>query len=129
MFYLASPYSHPDPAIRQHRFEVACEAAVKLIRMGHVVFSPIAHSHTMHLAGLPGDWEFWKRQDEWFVSHCERLVVLTIDGWKESRGVAAEIEIAKREWNRKRINWWDGVDTAQFENSKLYKAVGLNFGY
>lgn len=45
MIYLASPYSHPDPAVEELRFEAACEAACKLMQQGHHVFSPIAHTH------------------------------------------------------------------------------------
>jgi hypothetical protein len=95
MIYLASPYSHPDPAVRQDRFEKVCHAAAALIRRGHVVFSPIAHSHGMARLGLPTDWSFWETQDRWFLSVCAELWVLTLDGWQESRGVQAEITIAQ----------------------------------
>jgi hypothetical protein len=63
MIYLASPYSHPDPAVRQERYEAVCQAAAELISRGHIVFSPVAHSHTIATYGLPGDWEFWQRTD------------------------------------------------------------------
>jgi nucleoside 2-deoxyribosyltransferase len=95
MIYLASPYSHPDPAVRQERYEAVCQAAAELISRGHIVFSPVAHSHTIATYGLPGDWEFWQRTDRWFIRHCQRLVVLTLPGWRESQGVAAEMEIAR----------------------------------
>lgn len=61
MIYLASPYSDPDPAVREQRYEAACAATVAMLRAGHVVFSPIVHSHPLVAYGLPTDWAFWQR--------------------------------------------------------------------
>lgn len=94
MIYLASPYSHPDPAIRQQRYEQVCQAAAAMIRNGWIIFSPIAHSHGMVAYDVPGDWEHWQEVDQSYIALCERLVVLKIDGWEESKGVAAEIAFA-----------------------------------
>ena len=96
MIYLASPYMHSDPAVRQERFEVACRAAAELIRQGKTVFSPIAHSHAICQLGLPLDWAFWERHDMEFLQRCDEIVVLKLDGWKESVGVQAEIGAARR---------------------------------
>ena len=95
MIYLASPYSHPDPEIRTYRFHAACSAAARLMRRGHVVFSPIAHGHPLAQHGVPTDWAYWKRQLSVYLGRCDELVVLTIDGWRESIGVSAEILIAQ----------------------------------
>lgn len=94
--YLASPYSHPDPAVREARFVAVCKVAGEMMGRGHVVYSPIAHSHpiAMH-CDLPKDWLFWGKQDRTMIALCDRVVVLTIDGWQESTGVQAEIEYAK----------------------------------
>ena len=43
MIYLASPYSHPDPLVRQARFDAACHAAAGPIQAGHAVVAPIVH--------------------------------------------------------------------------------------
>lgn len=94
MIYLASPYSHPDANIREQRFRDACIAAARLIRAGHVIFSPIAHGHPIAEHGLPIDWQFWERQDREQLERCDEIVVLMLDGWKESVGVQAEIRIA-----------------------------------
>lgn len=95
--YLASPYTHPDPAVREERFQAVCRAAAALMREGHFVFSPIAHSHPIDLcmaAPQPGD--FWKAQDVPILRHASRLVVLTLPGWEESRGLKWEMEIARQ---------------------------------
>jgi nucleoside 2-deoxyribosyltransferase len=95
MIYLASPYSHPDPAVREARFEAVCRVAATLIKKGHVVFSPIAHSYPMVRYGLPDDWQFWSAQDRRFLEACDELWVLTLDGWQQSIGIHAEIAIAR----------------------------------
>jgi hypothetical protein len=41
VIYLVSPYSHPDPLVREERFQAACEATADLIRSGAIVYSPI----------------------------------------------------------------------------------------
>lgn len=95
LVYLASPYSHADAAVMQRRFEIVKECTAALSRMGHVIFSPILHSHQMAVDhALPPDWEgFWKPIDTVFLHKADVLWVLTIDGWRVSRGVTEEIQI------------------------------------
>jgi nucleoside 2-deoxyribosyltransferase len=95
LIYLASPFSHPDHLVRRQRFEAACRAAAELIRQGKIVFSPIAHSFNVCAYGVPLDWRFWEKHDRRFLEACDEVIVLTIDGWLESVGVQAEIDIAQ----------------------------------
>ena len=94
MIYLASPYSHPDATIREQRFHDVCRMAARLMQQGHVVFAPIVHGHPLVDHGLPTDWLFWERFDREHLRRCDELVVLRLDGWRESVGVAAEIRFA-----------------------------------
>lgn len=94
MIYLASPYSHPETAVREQRFRTACMATAELMKRGENVFSPIVHSHPLVVHGLPNTWEFWQRVDREYLERCEKLVVLMLAGWQESVGVQAEIAIA-----------------------------------
>ena len=97
MIYLASPYAHVDPAVRQRRFEDACRAAAAILRSGRNVFSPIAHSHCIevHSEGVGAAFD-WLTYDLWFLERCDCLWVLTLDGWEESKGVAQEIKWVKQ---------------------------------
>lgn len=96
MIYLAVPYSHPDPKIREARYHAANRAAYRLMQRGDIVFSPISHSHPIEVeSGVIGDHEFWAKQDDAFQGRATSVAVLMIDGWKESRGVQREIQIAK----------------------------------
>lgn len=109
--YLAIPYSHPDPAVREERFQMVCRVAAHLMSLGQVIYSPIAHSHPIALAGeLPVDWEYWKSVAATMIRHAEKLTVVMLPGWDQSKGVAAEIEMAEnlgipisylmKDWNR-----------------------------
>lgn len=96
MIYLASPYSHKDPDVQEARFRMACRAAAALMRKGLCIYSPVAHTHPIALAGdLPKGWDYWERFDRDMISHCEELWVLQLQGWFESKGVQAEIQIAR----------------------------------
>jgi hypothetical protein len=93
--YLACPYSHDDRSVRIARFEAANRAAGKLMREGHHVFSPISHTHPIAEAcDLPKGWEFWEAFDRAYLAHSWRVVVLMLEGWRESKGVTAELRIA-----------------------------------
>jgi hypothetical protein len=95
--YLASPYGHDDVKVRNSRFKKACLATVALMEAGHTVFCPIAHSHPIAtLQTVDSGWDYWMEFDLAILGICKVLFVLAIDGWKESKGVAAEIEYAKR---------------------------------
>jgi len=96
MIYLASPYTHPDPAVREARFRAACRQAAEMFRCGISVFSPIAYSHAIAAHDLPLEWDFWERFDRAFLETCDEVWVLTLDGWRESRGVQAEIVLARQ---------------------------------
>ena len=95
MIYLASPYSHPCPVVREARFKSVCRQAAGMLRCGIPVFSPIAHSHAIAAHDLPLDWTFWQQFDRPFLEICSEMWVLTLDGWQESRGVQAEIALAR----------------------------------
>ena len=95
MIYLISTYTHPDPSVREARFEAACRATAALIRQGKTVLSPIVHSHPLCRFGLPGDWGFWQGVDLQYLAVCSEVVVLKLDGWQQSQGVQAEIAMAR----------------------------------
>jgi hypothetical protein len=96
LYYLASPYSHPDPVVKKNRAEIVTESAVDLLHLGVFVFAPIAYNEPWEKYNLPGDWQFWQDFDKTFVARCDGgIIVLMIDGWDKSVGVTAEIEFAK----------------------------------
>lgn len=96
LIYLATPYSDPDPAVREQRFVIVNRVAAVLMRNGLHIFSPISHTHPIALAGeLPKGWEFWQGYDRAILDACVKVLVLMQSGWQESVGVTAEILLAE----------------------------------
>jgi len=94
LYYLASPYSHDNTNMRQERYEAVNDATIILLRQQVYAFSPITYNHPMERHNLPTDWAFWKPYDIAFLERCDAVLVLKLDGWRESIGVTAEIEKA-----------------------------------
>lgn len=94
--YIASPYTHANPAIRHNRWwEAHCYTAYAL-SCGQHVYSPIVHCHQMAQDfSLPKDFMFWKAYNAAMLSKSSRLSILTMSGWQESAGVAYEISLAR----------------------------------
>jgi hypothetical protein len=103
LVYLASPYSDPNPEIREQRFRAVCKYAAGLMRLGDSVFSPIAHTHPIALFDLPKGRDFWQQYDEKMLSVCDSMIVLMLPGWEKSKGIAGEIAIM--ELAGKHIEW------------------------
>ena len=94
MIYLASSYSHPDKAVREQRLRGVCRATARLPERGLTVFSPIVHGHPLVGHGLSTEWPFRERFDREHLRRCDKLLALTLDAWRESVVVPAEIRIA-----------------------------------
>lgn len=93
--YLASPYTGTTEQ-REQRFIAVCKAAAELMQLGTVIYSPIAHGHVIeqHMGGIQSH-AFWMDQCLAMLRRADRLLVLCLPGWKDSKGVALEIEFAK----------------------------------
>lgn len=94
--YLACPYTHPDLAVRNARFDISARAAAYLISRGKIVYSPITMTHPIdrHLADGEGTLgsDFWVDFDEAFMEHCSEMIILKIEGWEGSSGITREVE-------------------------------------
>lgn len=95
--YLAAPFSHPDAEVREYRYRCVTRAAFEFHKQGRFVYSPLTHNTPLiKLDDKVTGWETWCRFDELMLRKCDELIVLQLEGWKESRGVAAEIKIAEQ---------------------------------
>lgn len=96
MKFLASPYTHPNPAVRHDRARLA-HLCVEHFITDHPVFSPIAYGHPLAVrlgAELPTDARHWRALNDPILRAAEALWLLLIEGWRESAGVAHEIDVA-----------------------------------
>ena len=95
--YLASPYYHKDPKVRESRFIAACKKAGELMNQGYFIYCPIAHSHPIAVqCELPKDWSFWEQYDTEYIKWVNEVWVVMIPGWDQSTGIKAETEIAEK---------------------------------
>lgn len=100
LIYLGGPYSHEDPKVIKKRFNIFNKVSSTLIcKKDMFVFSPISHSHPIvTLKNFDKNfwtYGYWMPFDLYILAQCDELLIVDIDGWKESKGLAAEIEFAK----------------------------------
>jgi len=96
LYYLATPYTHPEHYMMVARHFMVNKVGAKLIQEGKYIYSPISHTHPIAEVGeLPRGWDFWEGYDRVMLQACTNLIVLRLPGWEESTGVRAEIKIAK----------------------------------
>lgn len=95
-YYLASAYSHTDPNVRQSRYEDVQACVATLLNKRIWVYAPIVHTHDLAIKhGLPYDFEFWNEYNQTMISASGGLIFHRNDGWKQSRGCAAEVAFCK----------------------------------
>ena len=94
--YLACPYAHPNPFVMKKRHYIANKVTSQLISKGICVYSPLTHDIPLNELGIEGNWEFWKKHNHMMVSRCDKLILLKVSGWEQSKGVAGELECARK---------------------------------
>jgi len=120
MIYIASPYMHPNPAIVQQRFDDVCKFVARIQgELSVPVFSPIVHSHSLVGHGIRSDWWFWESIDKQFIDLATMLIVLKLDGWKNSVGVEAEVEYAFR----------NGVIVIKADENTTIEEIKMVYGF
>ena len=89
--YIAGPYTHEKPEIRQARFEQLSKIAGDVMRLGYWPYSPISHSHPIaEYSEIKGDWDAWEKIDKAEIENCDAMVVVCLCGWSHSVGLKKE---------------------------------------
>lgn len=92
IYYLAHPYSAPTPEDEATNYESATRITAELMARGHYIFSPLTHSHPIHLV-KPQPADFWYTFDFGILERCDAIIMCP--GWKNSSGCRKELEFAK----------------------------------
>jgi len=96
LIYLASPYSDPDPQVREARYLAVIECAAHFRKAGRQMFCPIGHDHESAVLGLlPLESGFYADFNETMLERSQELWILALDGWLESEGIRREREFAQ----------------------------------
>ena len=94
--FLAAPYSCNDPLKRAYRVSQINSCAAELMGVGAIVFSPVSMTHPIsHFMRDCQPHEFWLRQSLSFLPWADTFVILQMQGWNKSSGVAQEHAQAK----------------------------------
>lgn len=94
--YLASPYSSPVPSIMQARYEEARRATAFLLKEQTWTYSPVVHCHDLaSVYSLPKDFKFWQHYNHVMLYRATDMLILALDSWEKSIGVAGEIQFAR----------------------------------
>lgn len=93
--YLASPYALYGI---ERAFTDTAKLAAKLLLAGVRVYSPVVHCHPIATFGRidPIDYSVWLPFNETMLAASSVLIVAQMEGWRESRGVAFEVEFFER---------------------------------
>lgn len=60
--------------------------------------------------------DYWVKFDEAFMKMCSAIVVLRIDGWRESKGVKREIEYFRK--NGKKVEYLEPESVGIFSQQE-----------
>lgn len=95
IIYFANPYKHKNYNVVQDRFETMRAITAQIIREQDYIipFSPVVYTHD--LSKYVGDDHDWYEWDLQFLSRCDAMVVVKLDGWEKSYGVQKEIKYCK----------------------------------
>src|ERR1700752_1389041 len=93
LIYLAGPLTHSDPIKEEQRAQDHSRYAGKLLQAGYLIYSPIAETWNIgKYAKIGGKWETWREKDLLLLSKCDRMLILQLEGWNESKGVKGEVK-------------------------------------
>ena len=96
LVYLASPYTHSNKEVEEDNFRKISKVSAELTAEGLITISPITYGHTLlQFTLMPGDWEFWTSFCLSILDKCDKIVVVKMDGWDKSSGIAGELKYAE----------------------------------
>lgn len=94
LIYLASPYSHNNPKVREFRFLMARLVTVRALREGHAIFSPIVYGRDMEKQ-IGTDHHAWLPLNTAMLEAAKEMWVLKLDQWEASKGIIHEVSFAR----------------------------------
>lgn len=94
--YLAGPYTHHDEKVMEDREIQHSRCGALLMAQGIHVYVPIAETCMIakHDSVKDTGWDFWRAIDLNKLARCDKMMIIDIDGWKESKGVRGEVKYA-----------------------------------
>lgn len=95
MIFVAQPYYTVSEHTIRQRVKMGSLYCGALLNQGVMCVSPVVYGTTiLEHVSLPKDFSFWDQISFTLLEKCSEMHVLALDGWKDSRGVTAEINRA-----------------------------------
>ena len=98
-YYISNPYNGTDEQ-RETRAQIAAKVCGQLLKKDIHAWSPIVHNHSMMKTFNQFTLEERRTKildfDFSLLRASKGMIVLKIDGWRESFGVKAEIELCQQ---------------------------------
>lgn len=99
ILYIACPYTDDDPNIQLKRVALATKVAGIYVARGHIVYSPLTHTHlidgTIPMLDKP-TYDWWLKFNQPFMEICNEMIIIQTKGWDKSTGIAEERAYFKR---------------------------------
>ncbi len=102
LWYFAHPYTCKDKngnyvqAGEEANFRICCIRSGELMKRGYNIYSPIAHTHPIHMATpdflARHEHEMWYRLDNEVIEKTAWTGIILAPGWEKSSGCKAELE-------------------------------------
>lgn len=95
-YYLASPYSHDDPQVRDIRAAEVNRYAGLLMAQGVYCIPTIYLTHeNAKRFGLPTDHVWWIGFNKALIDPSAGMIIAQLPGWDESKGIVQEINYCR----------------------------------
>ncbi len=97
LIYVGTAYTRYPEGIDAAYIE-ACRVTAELVKAGCPVFSPISHGHGIAIHGGidPLDFKMWLEFDATMMDRSDAIIVVKMDSWESSSGIAHEIEVFRK---------------------------------
>ena len=96
LLYVAHPYYHDNPMVMTDRYEAVCEACYLMLASGYKPVSTVMMWHPLKSQFNLDQYESVIMETCFcLLVTCDVLVVLTLPGWKDSKGIEGEVEWAR----------------------------------
>lgn len=93
MIYIAAPYGNASDDVIECRIYKVEKYLAYLMSTGQNAISPLLMHHVLDKGfTLPTDFKFWGNFCLSLLKNCDKMIVLKLDGWVESRGVKEEVD-------------------------------------
>lgn len=109
LYYFAHPYSVKDTVgnsihvAEEANFNLACLRTAELLKKGYFVYSPIAHTHPVHIRDpkfiSEGEYLLWLKLDNLFIEKTNFRGIILAPGWEKSNGCIGE----KKKFEKKNL--------------------------